>query len=168
MHTHKRSRLYLCDIHILTITIWTVGILAGIYVGVLLGDSLSSAIRNSCFRGGAIFVPSAILPITLIFIVRRYSLGGLIYPILFCKAFLDGVMLIGIAASFGSASWLMGIPVLFSDRVATVFLLFYSVRCLEERAYRFQLWYFLFLLLLIGAILIDYYLVSRYLIYIMG
>lgn len=160
MHTHKLSKIYCCDVHTLSVIIWTVGLITGIYVGTFISESLASAIYHSCFVKNSCFVPMAILPITLTFIAVRFSLRGMIYPILFFKAFFDGVILLAVGRCFGSASWLIGIPALFSDRVSVVFLLHYSIRCLTDRSYRFGFWYFIFLLLTMGMILLDHHLIS--------
>lgn len=165
MHTHKLSQIYRLDVHTLSVIFWTVGLIAGIYAGASISESLSAAVFRSFFTRNSFFIPAAILPITLTFFVAKYSLHGMIYPILFLKAFLDGVILLSLGRCFGSASWLLGMPALFSDRVSTVFWLYYSIRCLEDKSYRFQRWYFAFLLVTIGTILLDHYLISGNLIF---
>ncbi len=165
MHTHKLSKIYRLDVHTLSVIVWAAGLIAGIYAGASISESLSAAVYRSCFTKNSFFVPAAILPITLTFIAAKYSLHGMIYPILFFKAFLDGVILLSLGRCFGSASWLMGIPILFSDRISTVLLLYYSIRCLGDKSYRFQLRYVTFLLVTIGMILLDHYLISGNLIF---
>ena len=163
MHTHKLSKICSYDVHTLSVIIWTIGLIAGIYAGVSISESLSSSIYHSCFAKNSFFVPAAFLPITLTFVAAKYALHGMIYPILFFKAFLDGVIFLSVGRCFGSAAWLMGIPALFSDRVSTVLFLHYSVRCLSDKSYRFQWWYAIFLLLTVCMIFLDRYLISGHL-----
>ena len=165
MHTRKLSQIYRIDVHTLAIVVWALGLVAGIYLGTFVSDSLSAAIYNSCFQNSFFFIPAAVLPITLVFIVSGHSMKGLIYPILFFKALTDGIILFAIGRCFGSASWLMGIFVLFSDRVATVFLLYYAIRILEDRSYRIHFWYFMILLFTVAAMVLDRYFISSNLIF---
>ena len=165
MHTHKLSQVYRIDASTLSVSAWTLGLIAGIYLGTLASDSISAAIYNSCFQKSFFFVPAAVLPISLVYIVSRCSMRGLIYPILFFKALTDGIILFAIGRCFGSASWLMGIFVLFSDRVATVFLLYYAIRIFEDRNYRIHFWYFMILLFTVAAMVLDRYFISSNLIF---
>ena len=164
MHTHKTSKIYQFDVHILSVIVWTVGIIIGIYAGSFISNPLSTAIYHSCSVRNTYFVPAAIVPLALTFLAARYSLQGMIYPILFFKAFFDGVILLALSHCFGSASWLMGVPALFADRVSTAILLYYSVRCLEDRTYRALFWFLAFLFVTICLLLLDHYVISDILI----
>lgn len=167
MHTRKLSKIYMCDVHTLSVLIWTAGLTLGIYAGSFICEPLAVSVYRTCFSKSALLIPSAVLPITLVWLASKYAMGGLIYLLLFGKAFLDGAIFLAVGHSFGSAAWLMGIPVLFSDRIATIFFLYYSVCCLGNKHYRFTAWYFAFVLLIIGAILLDYFLISPNFIYLM-
>ncbi len=160
MHTHKPSKIFKCDTHTLAVLLCTAGLTLGIFAGGFISDPLAVALRNLCNAHSVLLVPSAVLPITLVWFASKYAMGGLVYMILFGKAFLDGVIFFAMGCSFGSAAWLMGVPILLSDRFGTVVFLYYSCRCLEDKNYRCQLWYFVFMLLIIGLILFDYYLIS--------
>ena len=139
---------------------WSFGLSFGIYVGTSLSDILSVLLRSSCYTGSTLIVPAAIIPITLVWIASRHSMSGFIYPILFLKAFFDGIVLLGIAEAFGSAAWLMGLLALMTDRFATVILLYYASRCLQTDARNSDKLFFVLILLIIVISVFDYFLIS--------
>ena len=167
MQSHKILRNILSDKYIWLTIAWSVGLSFGILAGVSFSGQLSSFILYSCFYEYAFAVPSAILPITLVWIVYRCATPGLIYIILSFKAFLDGCILLAIAQAFGSASWLMGILVFFTDRIATSFLIYFSAQCLQRDRRYIDRCYITFMLLIAAVIAIDYFYISDHLIYFM-
>ena len=110
---------------------------------------------------------SALLPILAVYLVSRFHLPGLIFPILFLKSVVDSFLLMGVSAAFGSAAWLAGSLLLFTDKIATVFLLYFAGKCLTERD-RPQTARFASILLVIAVtILVDYFYISPYFTYLM-
>jgi len=155
------------DKYVSLVLCWSLGLSLGIYTGKPFCGMLSTFLRASCYFHNAFLVPVALLPITLIWFAAKRSAPGLIFPVLFLKAFGDGFLLLAIAAAFGSASWLMGILVFFTDRIATIFLAFFSVLCLDSNDYHIDRWYFAFLFLIIAVLVFDHFYISRNLIYLM-
>lgn len=151
----------------LLIFAWSIGLTLGICAEPRISGMLPSCLMNACFSNSTLVVPSALVPITLVWLVTKYSMHGLIYPILFCKAYFDGLLFCAIGVTFGSASWLMGILLLFTDRLATVFLICFSIQCLYGCNYRINRWYVAFLLLIVSGMATDYFCISRSLIHLM-
>ena len=160
MQIPKISKFRSIDKGVVFILIWAAGLSLGLYVGREFCNTLSIALLRSCFSRSAVIIPSALLPITLVWFVSRRMLPGLIFPIGFCKAFADGFIFPAIASAFGSASWLMGLLLLFTDRIATVFLIYYAVKCLMEPQRYHDRSFILFLLWIVALIAFDYFFIS--------
>lgn len=167
MQSRKMLQLLMSEKYIWFILAWSVGLSFGIYTGASFSGHLSSFFRNVCLSADTFIVPSAILPISIVLIAYRCAMPGLIYPILFSKAFLDGSILLGIALAFSSASWLMGFLLFFTDRIATCFLIYFSAQCLQKDNHNIDRLYVTFMVLIAAVIVVDYFCISANLAHLM-
>ena len=160
MQFHKTSQYLLTKRYIWIVLLWSVGITTGLCFGVSFVSHFPPCLRGISLCDGALFVPAALIPISLAWIVFRFKMVGLIYPILFAKAFLDGLILLGIAETFASASWIMGVCMFFAEKIATFIFIYYSLRCIQERKQYIDRCYILCMLVIAAVIAFDYFCIS--------
>lgn len=142
--------------------IWSLGSAFGILIANGNADTLAASLRFVERSASSMISFSAILPVLAIYIVTQLHLHGLIFPILFLKSMTDSFLLLGISAAYGSAAWLAGAFLLFSDKVATVLLLYFAGKCLTERN-KSQTARFIFVLLVIAVVItFDRFCISPY------
>ena len=144
------------------IGIWSLGSTFGILIANGNTDVLAASLRLAGNRTGSVFVLSAIAPVLAVYLVAQFRLRGLIFPILFLKSVADSFLLMGISAAYGSAAWLAGAFLLFTDKIATVLLLYFAGKCLTEHE-RSQTGRFIFVLLVIAVVIaLDRFCISPY------
>ena len=144
------------------IGVWSLGYVFGILIANGNTDVLAASLRHTGSRDDSLVVLSAIVPVLAVYLVTCLRLQGLIFPILFLKAAGDSFVLMGICTAYGNAAWLAGVLLLFSDKIATVFLLYFAGKCLTERD-RSQTARFVSVLLAIAAVtVVDRFCISPY------
>ena len=111
-------------------------------VGLFIGGALTIEPFNitTAFSSVALLNPSLvqlclirIIPFFLIAVCSAFSLSYLSIGIIFSKALLYGYCSSGIIQSFASAGWLILFLLLFSDFIAIVFLLWFSIRNMTRK-----------------------------------
>lgn len=160
MQKHNIRNYFPSDPSLYIIAVWIVGLCLGIWVGQDVSYLLSSYLYLACFRVGSPIAIMAVLPLVLVFLAVWRKSSGLVFPILFLKAFADGIVLIAVAQAFGSASWLLGPLLLFSDRVSTFILIWSCAKCLDGSFISHRKWFFLCITTVISVSLIDYLFIS--------
>ena len=148
---------------LLLIAFWCVGAALGILIANGNVDFLASLLRQSYPRGSFAVALSGILPIFAVYLVHYLRLSWLILPILFLKAIADSVVLMGIVAAFGSAAWLVGSLLLFSDKISTVFLLYFAGKCLSDRSQTHAACFFSVLIAIAVTVFFDHFCISPFL-----
>lgn len=149
------------------ICFWSIGCAFGILIANGKVEVLAASLQLAANRGNSLFALSALLPVLAVYLVSRLGLPGLIFPILFLKSVADSFLLMGICAAFGSAAWLAGTLFLFTDKVSTVLLLYFSGKCLTEYS-RPQTARFISVLIMIAiTIAVDRLCISPYFSYLM-
>lgn len=163
MHLHKDALKFLCfDRQTVLVLCWSIGLTLGIYFGFEIASPISSYLWQAGRTALKFPIITTVFPIVLIWLFVWRALPGMIYPIIFMKAFTDGIVMVGIAYAFGSATWLFGPIYLISDRLATVICLFFAARCLESGGFKMHRCFALCLATTITASLLDYAFISPY------
>jgi hypothetical protein len=144
------------------IFVWSAGAALGIWIANGNVSTLAAALRLSGDSVRFPFALSVSLPLLSVYLVTRSRLPGLIFPILFLKSMADSVLLMGICVAYGSAAWLAAALLLFTDKLATVLLIYFAGKCLTEGAQP-QGARFVSLLIAVAAIAaIDFFYISPY------
>lgn len=144
------------------IAVWSIGASLGFMVASGNADALAASLRMSENMDGSVLVLSAIVPIFAVYLFSQFHLHGLIFPVMFLKSVTDSILLIGICAAFGSAAWLAGALLLFSDKIATVLLLYFAGKCLSEPKYSQTARFVSFVLAIAAVIAVDRFCISPY------
>jgi len=147
---------------LLLIFFWCVGASLGILIANRNVDTLVGFLRMVYPRDGYVVAFSGILPILAVYLACCLRLPWLILPILFLKSITDSVILMGIVTAFGSAAWLAGSFLLFSDNISTVFLLYFAGKCLTERSQTHTACFLSVLIAIAVAVLFDCFCISPY------
>ncbi len=144
---------------------WITGLLVGISI-----YRQDSAISNM-FSCAAMLDPPLfrlfavrIIPFILLALCSAFSFKYISFAILFIKALLYGYCASGIVLVFTSAGWLIGLLFLFSDFVASVLLLWFSVRNVVKKNSSLMYDFLLCAIIVSAVCLFDYKVVSPYLI----
>ena len=145
----------------------SIGLTLGLYAGFCVSNSISAYFFKAAHLVGAWPVVTTVLPILFVWFFLWRDLPGLIYPVMFLKAFADGIIFIGIAHAFGSAAWLSGLLLIAADRIATFIQLWFASRFLEGKEANLHRSFLLCLTAIIAAIIFDYLVVAPYLISLM-
>ncbi len=146
---------------------WSIGLTLGLYAGFCALSPMSDYLYASALSVGAWPVATTILPFLLVWFFLWRDLPGLVYPVMFLKAFADGLVLIGISRAFGSAAWLFAPLLIAADRIATVIQLWFAARYLAGRDANLHRSFLLCLSAIIAAIFFDYFVIAPYLISLM-
>lgn len=160
MQLRKISQLLLTKNYIWIIACWSVGITLGVCSGASFVGHFPLCFHSILHSDGALFIPAALIPLSLAWIVLRCEMVRLIYPLLFSKAFLDGFILLAVAETFGSASWIIGICLLFTDKIATFIFIYFSLRCIKESKRYIDRCYIVCMLVIAAVIALDYFCIS--------
>ena len=168
MHIHNQSYRCLHMNHQTCFVLcWSIGLTIGLCAG--FGNSLSFScyLYQAANHLPAWPIVTTILPILAVWFCLFQNLPGLIYPIMFLKAFADGVIFVCISYAFGSATWLLGPLLIASDRAATVIQLWFASRFLEGTGDKLHRTFLFCLLMIIAAIMLDHFVIAPYLISLM-
>ena len=141
---------------------WSVGSALGIWIASGNVDILAAALRLADGSDRSALPLSALLPLFAVYLASRLRLPGLIFPILFLKSLLDSFLLMGISAAYASATWLVAALLLFTDKVATVFLLYFAGKCLTEQDQPQTMRFISILLIIAVTILVDRFYIAPY------
>ncbi len=160
MQTHSFRNYFPNEPSLYIVAVWSIGLCLGIWIGQEVSYPLSGYLSLACSRPASPVVVASVLPLILIWLSVWRTSPGLIFPVLFMKAFLDGILLIAVSRAFGTASWLLAPMLLFSDRISTFILLFASAKYLTGDLVSHHRWFFLCFVVLICVLLIDYLCVS--------
>ncbi|MBE6925326.1 MAG: hypothetical protein E7461_00640 [Ruminococcaceae bacterium] len=114
------------------IFVYTAGSALGIWVASGNVSTLAGALQAAGISNRFPLALSAVIPLFAVYLVTLLHLPGLIFPILFLKAATDSFLMLGICAAYGNAAWLAGALLLFSDKIATVFLIYFAGKCLVK------------------------------------
>lgn len=144
---------------------WIAGLLAGLTL------SVQSAEAAGMFSRVAILHPQLIhlcivrlIPFLLLAFCSVFSLSYISFAIVFSKALLYSYCATGIALLFTSAGWLIGLLLLFSDFIAIVLLLWFSVRNIATKGSSLKIDFLLCAVIILVACCIEHKVVSPYLI----
>lgn len=111
-------------------SVWTLGLLSGIWVFASADGSLLSLMRSAAY--GSVSIVSLLIMTGLPFLFSAFavyiSCPWLVFPIAFCKGLCLSFVSLGILLSYGNGGWLMGFLVGFCD-VVTLPLLYWFWRC---------------------------------------
>ena len=162
IHNQIRKGLQL-DPQTCFVLCWSFGLTLGLYAGFCALSPISGYLYESALSVGTWPVATTILPILLVWFFLWRGLPGLVYPVMFLKAFSDGIVLIALAYAFGSATWLLSPLLIASDRIATVILLWFASRFLEGNESKLHSAFLFCLSATIAAIIFDQFVIAPYL-----
>ena len=162
IHNQIRKDLQL-DCQTCFVLCWSIGLTLGLYTGFCFSNSVSACLFEAAHFVGAWPVITTVLPILFIWFFLWRCLPGLIYPVMFLKAFADGLVLIGLSRAFGSATWLFGPLLIASDRIASVIQLWFASRFLSGSEGKLHRAFLLCLSAIIAAIILDHFVIAAYL-----
>jgi hypothetical protein len=166
IHNQIRKGLQL-DSQICLVLWYTIGLTLGLYAGFCISNPVSTYLYEAAHFVGAWPVVTTVLPLLFVWFFLWRDLPGLIYPVMFLKAFADGIIFIGIAHAFGSAAWLLGLLLIASDRIATVIQLWFASRILEGKEANLHRSFLLCLTAIISTVIFDRLVIAPYLISLM-
>ncbi|MBE6982743.1 MAG: hypothetical protein E7435_00430 [Ruminococcaceae bacterium] len=146
---------------------WSLGLTLGAYTGFYVGRYFSEYLYQAGYMMGGLPIFTTILPLLLMWFAAWHTLYGLIFPIMFMKAFTDGLVMVSLSCAFGSATWLFCPLLLLSDRIATVVQLLFAAQCLGGKHPRLHQSFLLCFATITAGILFDYLFVAPYFVSIM-
>lgn len=150
--------------------LWILGLVCGLYIVSAAGDSISSLMGAICYNRVSIVGLAAVLflPLVITAIAAYFSAPALIYIFCSFKALCVGCCLYGVVLVFGYSAWLIRLLLFFSDSIIAVLILWLWYRYLY--LVRDTVWRDLTICAAVaGAIgIIDYFLVSPYLVMLMN
>ena len=167
MQVHNIRKFSHMDPLVLITLCWSLGLCLGVWVGPEVSPPLAQFLQQACSHGSGFIVLSAVLPLVLIWLAFWRTSAGLLYPVLFLKAFMDGVMLIAISCAFGSSAWLVGSMLLLSDRVGTFVLLYISAFCAGSQRFSSHKPFVISLIAVSVVCLLDHLYISPFLLTLM-
>ena len=144
MHLHdskKSSEQRLLCLRLGLAIAWLSGFFAGLFTAFALRDrveSLARVLASAHFSGVGLFF-SLSIPLIITVIVFRLSRQVWIVLFSFVKAFIFSFVSYAILLAFGSAGWLVRCLYIFSDSFMTVYLLWFWVRNLSDKAKSFKI-----------------------------
>lgn len=146
---------------------WLLGLLLGTLLAVGADASMISLMRRAAnCRVSIVLLLTAVLP----FLISAYAVSIYRYSILsvlgLLKAFAYSFCGILSVRAFGSAGWLVQPMLQFTDSITTIFLCFFGIRCcVDQTGFKRDL--IICILVSVAAVIIDYALVSPYLLSLM-
>ena len=168
MHTYDTQRFFKRNAQVILVLCWVIGLYVGAGDGVRSVSLVSNSLRMACRVGNSVLPLAALLPICFVWLTGYRSLRFLIYPVILIKAYFDGVVFVGVSASFGSAVWLVTPLLLLSDRVATICFIYLASQCVGNEMADLQRSSLCSFMIVLGAIILDILFVAPYLASIMS
>ena len=167
MQVHNIRKFTHMDPLVLITMCWSLGLCLGVWCGLEVSQPLAQFLQQACRYSGGYIVLSAVFPLVLIWLAFWRSSSGLLYPVLFFKAFMDGVMVMAISCAFGSSAWMIGSMLLLSDRVGSFALLYTSAFCAGSQRFSSHKPFVISLIAVSAVCLLDHLYISPFLLTLM-
>lgn len=144
---------------------WSVGLTLGVLIARSERESLFPLMRLvPIYQVSIVGVVSAFTLLMLISACAVYfNLSVILYVAAFLKAFSFGFTTYLSYNSFGSAGWLISLFLLFSNTSVSLIFLLFSFRYIGGSSAGISRWFLLSLFAAIGVFLIDFYIISPFL-----
>ena len=144
---------------------WSVGLILGVLIARIERETLFPLMRLVPFyRVSIVGVISAFTLLMLISACAVYFyLPCFLYAAAFLKAFSFGFATYLSYNSFGSAGWLISLFLLFSNTTVSLIFLLFSFRYIGDSSAGISRWFLLSLFAAIGVFLVDFYIISPFL-----
>lgn len=146
-------------------SVWTLGLLSGIWVFAAADTALFPLMRSTIY--GSVSIVSLLIMTGLPFLFSAFavflSCRWLIFLIAFCKGLGFSFVSLGILLSFGSCGWLLGLLIGFGDVVAMPLLYWFWISCFRDNDSLWRCRCFLVAAFLILAGSVEYSLIQPFL-----